>query len=117
MTRQWTGATLVRRVGERPHEEGHDMDSTVEVKDTPTPARGELEIDKLFRALVRLKGSDLHLRVDCQPSVRVRGTLRPLNRGPVGREEMERLCFPLLDERNRRIFEAAGGTDFAYAVD
>ena len=52
--------------------------------------RKELEIDKLFRALVKLQGSDLHLKVDCPPYVRVDGTLRPLNRGPVDDEEMAR---------------------------
>src|SRR5277367_5548128 len=42
---------------------------------------GELEIDKLFRALVKFEGSDLHLKVGTPPVVRVGGTLRPLNRG------------------------------------
>ena len=41
----------------------------------------ELEIDKLFRALVKLEGSDLHLKVGRPPIVRVHGELRPLNRG------------------------------------
>jgi len=50
--------------------------------------REELEVDKLFRALVKLEGSDLHLKVDLPPYVRVNGTLRPLNRGPVDDEEM-----------------------------
>jgi twitching motility protein PilT len=77
----------------------------------------ELEVDKLFRAVIRLKGSDLHLRVDYQPTVRLRGTLRPLNRGPISRAEMDSLCLPLLDDRSRRIFEETGGADFAYIVD
>ena len=31
----------------------------------------ELEIDKLFKALIKLKGSDLHLKVAKPPYVRV----------------------------------------------
>ena len=54
----------------------------------------ELEIDKLFRALVKLEGSDLHLKVGCPPFVRVNGTLRPLNRGPIDAEEMAPVDFP-----------------------
>ncbi|HUT13428.1 MAG TPA: PilT/PilU family type 4a pilus ATPase [Thermoguttaceae bacterium] len=79
----------------------------------------ELEIDKLFRALVKLEGSDLHLKVDCPPYVRVNGTLRPLNRGPVDDEEMVRLIFPMINmqERRKRIFEEEGGCDFAYVLD
>jgi twitching motility protein PilT len=76
-----------------------------------------LEIDTLFRSLIKLKGSDLHLRVDYPPTVRIRGSLRVLNRPPIGEDEMMQLCSPLLDDRNRRIFEETGGADFAYSVD
>ncbi|HWB00298.1 MAG TPA: PilT/PilU family type 4a pilus ATPase [Pirellulales bacterium] len=77
----------------------------------------ELEIDKLYRALVRSKGSDLHLKVGRPPIVRVNGALRPMNRPPIDDEEMIRLCFPMLNERNRGIFETTGGADFAYSID
>ena len=78
--------------------------------------KAELEIDKLFRACVKLQASDLHLKVDKPPMVRVNGTLRPMNREPITDEEMVRLCFPLMNERNRKIFEKDGGADFAHTV-
>jgi twitching motility protein PilT len=93
------------------------MEAKLEIMDNRVPEQRELEIDKLFRAVIRLKGSDLHLRVDSQPAVRLRGSLRSLNRGPLNDAEMEQLCLPLLDERNRRIFEETGGADFAYTVE
>ena len=77
----------------------------------------DLEIDKLFRALVKLKGSDLHLKVGRPPIVRVNGELRPLTRPPIEDEEMVRLCFPMMTDRNRKIFNETGGADFAYQVD
>ncbi len=83
----------------------------------------ELEIDKLFRSVVKLEGSDLHLKVDRPPHVRVAGTLRPLNRGPIDAEEMERLVFPMFDvdprlrERRWRIFNEDGGVDFAHVIE
>jgi twitching motility protein PilT len=77
----------------------------------------DLEIDKLFKALVKLKGSDLHLKVGRPPVVRVNGELRPLTRPPIDDEEMVRLCFPMMNERNRKIFDDAGGADFAYTVE
>jgi len=77
----------------------------------------ELEVDKIFRALVKLEGSDLHLKVGRPPIVRVDGTLRELNRGPIEREEMVRLLFPMMDKKNQKIFEDEGGADFAYTVD
>ncbi len=86
-------------------------------------ARADLEIDKLFRALVKLKGSDLHLKVGRPPHVRVAGTLRPLNRGAIDEEEMTRILFQLIDadkrlkDRRRQIFETDGGVDFAHFID
>jgi len=77
----------------------------------------DLEVDKIFRALVKLEGSDLHLKVGQPPMVRVRGELKPLNRGPIEAEEMVRLLLPMMDERNLAIFEEEGGADFSYACD
>ncbi|MBQ3454723.1 MAG: PilT/PilU family type 4a pilus ATPase [Thermoguttaceae bacterium] len=74
----------------------------------------ELEIDVLFKALVKLKGSDLHLKVDRPPYIRVKGELRTLNRGPIDDEEMNRLIYPMMDERNRKIYNNDGGADFAH---
>src|SRR4029450_4642413 len=79
--------------------------------------KADLEVDKLFRACVKLKASDLHLKVDKAPMVRVDGTLRPMNREPISDEEMVRLTFPLMNERNRKIFEKDGGADFAHTLD
>lgn len=79
--------------------------------------RTELEIDKLFRALVKLDGSDLHLKVDRPPYVRVYGSLRPISRPPIDDVEMNRICFAMLDERKRKIFEEEGGADFSHTVD
>ncbi len=85
--------------------------------DRYTGKHEELEVDKLFRACVKLQGSDLHLKVGQPPYVRIRGSLRPLNRDAIEAEEMVRLLFPMLNERNRRIFEEDGGADFAYTVE
>ncbi|MEW4565108.1 PilT/PilU family type 4a pilus ATPase [Bremerella sp. JC770] len=75
------------------------------------------EVDKIFRALVKLEGSDLHMKVGRPPIVRVNGTLKNLNRGPIDAEEMLNLLWPLMDERNQGIFKQNGGADFAHVVD
>ena len=82
-----------------------------------TGKREELEVDKYFRACVKLEGSDLHMKVGQPPIVRVDGTLKQLNRGPVDRQEMVDLLFPMLTDRTRVIFKDEGGCDFAYTVD
>lgn len=87
------------------------------VKSGLIPNNQEIEANKLFRACVKLSGSDLHLKVGRPPIVRVSGTLRPLDRGPIDDEEMVRLLYPLMNDRNRKIFEHDGGADFAHTLD
>ncbi len=79
--------------------------------------REEIPVNKLFRALVKIEGSDLHLKVGKPPLIRERGELKALNRGPIDAEEMLSLLLPMMDDRNRRIFDEEGGADFSYTVD
>ena len=78
--------------------------------------RTPLEIDRLFEALVRLQGSDLHLKVGQPPFMRVKGALQPLKAPKLDDEQMERLCLPMLDDRQRKILEHDGGADFAHSA-
>ena len=87
------------------------------VKSGLIPNQAELEVNKLFRACVKIEGSDLHLKTGKPPMVRVGGTLRALNRGPIGDEEMVTLLLPLMNDRNRKIFDKDGGADFAHTLD
>lgn len=93
------------------------MADAPELKDKYLKKKVELEVDKIFRACVKLEGSDLHMKVGRPPIVRINGTLRELNREPVDGEEMVRLLIPLLDERNKKILEENGGADFAHSID
>ena len=107
----------------KPDNNGHgngaiDVDQMVEdMVSKYTKVKEELPVDKYFRALVKLEGSDLHMKVGQAPVIRVHGTLRPLNRDPIDTEEMTRLLAPMLTERSYRIFQEEGGCDFAYTVD
>ncbi len=91
--------------------------TTEEITQRLLQTKQELEVDKLFKASVKFEASDLHLKVGSPPIVRVKGDLRPLNRGPIELEEMVRLLIPMLDDRNRRIFEEEGGADFSYTIE
>jgi len=82
-----------------------------------TVKREEREVDRYFRALVKMQGSDLHMKVGRSPIIRQNGTLKELNRGPIDNEEMCRLLFPMMNEKARTIFDKEGGADFAYVVD
>ena len=80
------------------------------------PAEVPNEVDQYFKALVKLEGSDLHMKVGHPPYVRVKGQLRPLKTPPIEGEKMREMLWGMMGERHRRIFEEEGGADFAYTV-
>ncbi len=73
----------------------------------------EIEIDKIYRAAVKLGASDIHLQVDSPPIFRIKGALKPLDMDPISESKMIELTFPMMDQRNLDIFHRDGGADFA----
>ena len=78
--------------------------------------RREPEVNVLFRMVMKHQGSDLHLKVGLPPMMRLRGLIRQMERQPITEEEMERLIYPTLTERQRHILEETGGVDYAHVV-
>src|SRR5271156_2357121 len=76
----------------------------------------EPEANKLFRMVMKFKGSDLHLKVGLAPAMRLAGVLRTMQLPPLSTNDMERLMFPLLSERQKLILEETGGVDFAHII-
>ena len=76
----------------------------------------EPEANKLFRMVMKFKGSDLHLKVGMAPAMRLAGVLRLMQLPPLTTADMERLMFPLLTPRQQDILEEEGGVDFAHII-
>ena len=76
----------------------------------------EPEANKLFRMVMKYKGSDLHLKVGLAPSLRLAGVLRQMQLPPLSTADMERLMYPLLTPRQRGILDEEGGVDFAHII-
>jgi twitching motility protein PilT len=85
-------------------------DSSVET------SASEPEANKLFRLVMKYKGSDLHLKVSLPPAMRLAGVLRQMQLPPLSTADMERLMYPLLTPRQRGILDEEGGVDFAHIV-
>jgi twitching motility protein PilT len=77
----------------------------------------DLAVNKLFRAMIDIGGSDLHLQVGKPAILRVKGALKPLDMPPLTEEQMKELCMPMMDERNVEIFFTTGGADYAHVVE
>ncbi len=80
------------------------------------PSRSEPEVNKLFRMVMKHKGSDLHLKVGQPPMMRLRGVIRRMDMPPLTQEDMERLLFPLLTPKHRKILDEEGGVDFSHVI-
>jgi twitching motility protein PilT len=78
--------------------------------------RREPEINKLFRAVMKHQASDLHMKVGQPPMMRLRGIIQRMNAPALTQENMEKLLMPMLNERQRRIFEDEGGVDLSYVI-
>jgi twitching motility protein PilT len=91
------------------------MATATSPKDTDA-SPSEPEANKLFRIVMKHKGSDLHLKVGLPPAMRLGGVLRQMQLPVLTTAEMERLMYPLLSPRQRKILEEEGGVDLAHIV-
>ncbi len=75
------------------------------------------DIDVYLRALVELGGSDLHIKADCPPRVRVDGTLVELNVPDLSIDDCEDLVAQVIREDQIEPFARTNEADFAYQRD
>ncbi len=92
------------------------MATGVEASTLEPVSPSEPEANKLFRMVMKHKGSDLHLKVGLAPAMRLAGVLRQMQLPPLSSADMERLMFPLLSPNHKQILEDTGGIDFAHIV-
>src|SRR3954468_13390634 len=95
-----------------PEDDPSDAKVPAEVRN----GRREPEVNKLFRMVMKLEASDLHLKVGQPPMVRLRGDIRRLDAKPLTQEDMERLLLPILSPRQRKILDEEGGVDLSYVI-
>lgn len=67
-----------------------------------------------LKATIKLESSDLIMKTDQQPKVRVRGSLKPLNTEPVSLEEFWQIVRHILTEEQIADLHKFGSVDFAY---
>ena len=77
------------------------------------------DVDAALRHVVELEGSDLHVKVDSPPMIRVHGELRPIEGAePLTREDTEAALEHLLDGDNvKGEFAEVGEADLSYEIE
>src|SRR5207302_3180133 len=82
----------------------------------PGEVRREPEINKLFRMVMKHEGSDLHLKAGLPPMMRLRNAIRQMDMRALSGEDVERLLWPIVSERCKKLLDDTGGTDFAHVI-
>lgn len=85
--------------------------------DSQTPLVHEPKLNRFFRAAIKTRASDLHLKVGQTPKLRLYGELKKTTGEPITPEKMEELVFELLSPAQKEFFMEHGTVDFAHEVD
>jgi twitching motility protein PilT len=72
---------------------------------------------KFLQAAIKLNASDLIMKSDQQPKLRLRGSLKPLDCEPVSTEEFWQIAEAILDKEQVEDLHKFGSVDFAYDYD
>jgi twitching motility protein PilT len=83
-----------------------------------TSSDARKKLTELLTKMIEVGASDLHLRVDSAPQVRVNGKLKPLEGyAPLGPEESERLACSFLSDDQAKQFEQRRELDFSIGLE
>ena len=71
------------------------------------------DIKKLLQSVVTHGASDLHLVSRSEPQIRLDGTLKPVNLPKMVGDDIEEMCYSLITEKQKKVFEEYDELDFA----
>jgi twitching motility protein PilT len=75
------------------------------------------EIDKLFDAACKHKASDIFLKYNMPPTLRITGTLREMEMQALNDDNIRKLVYSMLTPEQVKAFEENSDLDMAYATD
>ena len=75
------------------------------------------KLEKYFQALVQAEASDLHLKADAVPHIRVQARIRPTQGKPLSAEEVAEMADELMTEKQRAFFAEHGSIDLAHELE
>jgi twitching motility protein PilT len=80
------------------------------------PVPGEPKINQLFRTVMLHQGSDLHLKAGQPGMMRLRGIIQRMDTPVLTEDMMQKLLFPIMNDKARKQMEEHGGADFAHVI-
>jgi len=88
----------------------HPIDSRINFEHDP-------ELNKYFKAAIKTRASDLHLKVGQPPKLRMFGELKKTTGEVMTAQRIEELVFEILTPTQKEFFLEHGTLDFAHEVD
>ena len=76
-----------------------------------------VSLRELLEQMVKMGASDLHLTVGSPPVVRVDGKLQRLNYDLLTSEHTKKLCYSMLNEKQKLKFEQNSELDFSFGIE
>jgi twitching motility protein PilT len=86
-------------------------------RSTQDLAEYRAEMDTLFRSLVQTGASDLHLRSNEPPMLRIHGELARQGQQALSSERLENMLLSIMTPKEIGEFREAGDTDWAYEIE
>ena len=77
----------------------------------------EPALHKYFRAMVKAGASDLHLKADSVPRMRLKTRIVPVKGEPLSAEELFNMATEILDDRQREFLDKYGSIDVAHELE
>jgi len=69
-----------------------------------------------FLAVVKHSGSDLHLKANSRPRIRIAGEIRTVTGEDLSNEQIEQMAFAIMNPKQKEHYEHEGAVDFAYNI-
>lgn len=75
-----------------------------------------VDLHQLLKLMIEKNASDLHITTGSPPQLRIDGRLTPVNMPQLNASETKRLCYSVLTDNQRRIFEEESELDLSFGV-
>jgi twitching motility protein PilT len=99
-----------------PIESTENLEEERSVTALPASEPKKRRIDQYFRTVAAVRGSDIHIKSDAIPRVRVAGELRSLKVDPIPPEVVDEIVEEILNSEQMFEFKQHGTIDLAYAL-
>ena len=74
------------------------------------------DLQKLLETMIEKKASDIHITTGSPPQIRIDGKLVEFGSNPLNASDTKRLCYSVLTDAQRHLFEEESELDFSFGI-